>query len=131
VTYREFEYCIEICAACSKDGRACVAAGTSSANGARCVRACHEAAIHCELFIADLRTGSPLLVHSSRMCAHACQQCAECWGRDRSEASQRRATKFRRCAQECLNVRVWLGQIQFGERTIPASQIARPPRLSG
>jgi len=127
MTYQQFEGCSEVCSNCAKECRACVAAAKSSAEMAEYVRACREATLLCELFIADLRSDSPILIYSCQMCARACERCAVGCLRYNTEASRRCATACRRCAQECRNVRVWLGEIQLGVARVPFSGIASRP----
>jgi len=127
MTYQRFEECCEVCLDCAKECRACVAADMSSATMAECVRACREATLLCELFVADLRNDSPLAVYSSQMCARACEHCALGCLLYNTKACRRCAMACRRCAVDCRNVRVWLGEIQLGKARVPFSGIASRP----
>ena len=128
MTYQQFEGCSEVCSDCTKECRACVAAAMSSATMAEYVRACREATLLCELFVADLRSDSAILICSSQMCARACERSHLSCRLYNTEACRRCATACRRCAVECRNVRVWLGEIQLGEaRQVPFSGIASRP----
>jgi hypothetical protein len=119
VTHDEFDVCIEICSACARACKAFDKDVASSTTAPKGVRAYRDAAILCELFIDDLRGNSPLLVYTARMCARACRQCAKCLDRDNSQVGKRCAAMCRRCAEQCVNVRVWLGTNQLPKTARP------------
>jgi len=106
-----FESCMEACLACATACRASAQLFRDLPGKAECVHACRDCADHCVLCCSDLRDNSPLLVHSSRTCAFACDRCALECERHNADHIERCLTACRRCAEECRKVRQWLGEM--------------------
>ena len=127
-----FERCMEVCLACAKECKASADAFIARSEMAECVRACRDCADMCVLCLSDLRDRSPLLVHSSRMCAWACDLCSFECGKHADEHCKRCVVTCHTCAEECLEIRLWLGEMELRKTHPPwmGSRNQDPPGLA-
>jgi hypothetical protein len=106
----QFETCMEACLACAKTCREHAQSFRGHHGNVEFVEACRECEYHCLFCCSDLRDNSPLLVHSARMCALACDLCALACQKLEAEHGDRCLLACRQCAEECRSVRGWIGQ---------------------
>src|SRR5258708_4418052 len=107
--------CIEACLACAVACRESAHQFGRSPGRAQCVQCCLECANQCVTCFSDLRNNSPLLVYSSRMCAEACDHCADEWSRHNCDHINRCEAACRVCADECRSVRSAIGKMVLQE----------------
>jgi hypothetical protein len=108
--------CEETCLACAVACRESAEQLRGDHDKAQLAEICRDCADHCIICVADLRDNSPLLVHSSRMCAFACEICADECSKHQGEHIRRCEAACRASADECRAVRLMIGEMQIRRR---------------
>ena len=106
----QIESCMDACLACVDACRKSAQLFRDTPGTAQCVKLCLDCGNHCVICWSDLRDNSPLLTHSSRMCAFACDLCAIECSRHKADHMDRSVAACRHCADECYAVRLAIGE---------------------
>jgi hypothetical protein len=110
------ESCMESCLACAVACRKSAELFRGTRDTDQCVQSCLDCANHCVICASDLRDKSPLLTHSLRMCAFACEICADECLRHEADHIKRCEEECRVCAAKCREVRRAIGEMEIRRR---------------